>query len=425
MSKQITAKRTQRAIVGRDAWVYELSAPVHYEQRGEKLSTNYVVVLTFWNDDVGKPSVVIYPSDESGSILSYSELPGSHIGDADHEKAIREAGWTLDPKSVKRTTPSAEELRDCVGIHTHAPVNVPETVRAAAGPPHASEHAETEKPGVPTRAIVTNQGMMKGYWKVSVVDAEGREVEVVERVQSKKLAQQWADEINNRGSYTTGISGARYEQRLGQPLHQPTEREKEYQWGEAREDTAPVIYEAGAERGGKEHVTTTVVGEPGPKGDCLPWVRVTRDPERYEACLAQAQKIGPIDNSRKVYDLLVPMFAKEDQEILVVVLVDVRRQLRGVAEVHRGQRSSVGVSVADVLRVVITTGAEGFVLSHGHPSGKSSPSKADVELTKQIAEATKPYGKSITFIGHVVIGTGEYSEISASGEVSKAVKVKG
>jgi len=72
--------------------------------------------------------------------------------------------------------------------------------------------------GIPARAVASKQGMMKGYWKTVVVDDEGYEVEVVERVESKKLATEWAAEINKRGSYSTGLSGSRYQQPLGQPL---------------------------------------------------------------------------------------------------------------------------------------------------------------------------------------------------------------
>jgi hypothetical protein len=179
---------------------------------------------------------------------------------------------------------------------------------------------------------------------------------------------------------------------------------------EAREaDTVPVIYEPAS--------------EPAAAKDCLPWVRVTRDPERYESCLAKARKIGSVDNARKVYDLLYPALSKEDQEVLMVVLLDIRRQLRGVSEVHRGQRSRVGVGVTDVMRIVIASGAEAFVVCHGHPSGNSRPSDADVALTKSIEQACHPFGKDLTFLGHVVIGTKEFSEISPAGKVSKAYKM--
>lgn len=146
-------------------------------------------------------------------------------------------------------------------------------------------------------------------------------------------------------------------------------------------------------------------------GGCLPWVRVTRDPERYGACLAVAQKIGPITDARKVYDLLHEPLMKEDQEVFIVILCDVQGQLRGVTEVHRGGRSRVGVAVSDVMRVVLATGAEMYLVCHGHPSGKARPSEADRHLTKEIQKATKLYGSEITFVDHVVIGHKQFYSI--------------
>jgi DNA repair protein RadC len=178
-------------------------------------------------------------------------------------------------------------------------------------------------------------------------------------------------------------------------------------------ESVPVIYEAGV----REAIAPM-------QGECLPWVRVTRDPERYEACLANARKIGPIENSRKVYDLLSPALAKEDQEVLCVVLLDVRRQLRGVSEVHRGQRSRVSVGVTDIMRIVIASGAEAFVICHNHPSLRSTVSDADIQLTKSIEQACKPFGKDLTFLGHVVLGgMQEFSEIAPDGKVSKPYRV--
>jgi hypothetical protein len=141
---------------------------------------------------------------------------------------------------------------------------------------------------------------------------------------------------------------------------------------------------------------------------CIPWVKIARDPEKYEACLAQARALGPIKGDRKVYDLLAPALMKEDQEVFCVVLLDVRMQVRGVSEVHRGARSRVGVSVADVMRLVLREGAEGFVVVHNHPSGKGSPSKADEELTEAFRAAVKPYEPDVVFVDHIVIGAGEY-----------------
>jgi hypothetical protein len=156
---------------------------------------------------------------------------------------------------------------------------------------------------------------------------------------------------------------------------------------------------------------------------CLPWVKVAKDPARYEGCLARAQALGPIQTPEALYNLLAPTMEKEDQEIFVVVLLDIRFQLRGVAEVARGQRSRVGVGVNDVMRIVLVSGAEHFAVAHCHPSGKAKPSPADRDLTKAIEGATNvlnvpqggigaigPYSE-ITFLDHIVIGHGEYYSI--------------
>jgi DNA repair protein RadC len=150
------------------------------------------------------------------------------------------------------------------------------------------------------------------------------------------------------------------------------------------------------------------------KSGCVPWVKVTRDTERYEACIAEAAKHGPINTPTAVYKLLGETLSKEDQEVFLVILLDVHGNLRGVCEVARGQRSRVTVSPADVLRPVIAAGAEGYLVVHCHPSGKARPSKADRDLTQTIKDATKPYGREVTFIDHVVIGSKQYYSIAES-----------
>lgn len=142
--------------------------------------------------------------------------------------------------------------------------------------------------------------------------------------------------------------------------------------------------------------------------DALPWVKVSRDPERYQAAMKEARALGPIDNAQKVYELVGPALLKEDQETFIVILLDVRQQCRGVAEVHRGGRSRVAVSVVDVMRVVVASGAEGFVVVHNHPTTNATPSDADKDLTKSIERAAKMFDGDLTFIDHVICGDREF-----------------
>lgn len=130
----------------------------------------------------------------------------------------------------------------------------------------------------------------------------------------------------------------------------------------------------------------------------------------YEACLAEGAKLGPMRNPRRVYDLVSPAMAKEEQETFVVVPLDARYQLRGApVEVHRGAASSVQVSTQQVLRAVAMSGAASYVVCHNHPSGKCSPSRADQALTKHLEKSTKAvYGQEVLMVDHLIIGRGQY-----------------
>ena len=151
-----------------------------------------------------------------------------------------------------------------------------------------------------------------------------------------------------------------------------------------------------------------VVGGKAIAESCAPWVRVTRDPAAFQSCLVLAQKVGPIDDGKKVFEILSPYLAGEDQEVFLVVMTDIRDQLRGIAEVARGQRDKVLVDPADILRPVIITGASRFYCAHNHPSGNPDPSGKDKALTRQIAAATKTAAPDVEFRGHVVVGAKSY-----------------
>ena len=70
--------------------------------------------------------------------------------------------------------------------------------------------------------------------------------------------------------------------------------------------------------------------------------------------------------------------------------------------------------------MVVASGAESFVVSHGHPSGKCTPSSADRKLTELIRQAFKPLEADVTFMDHCVIGVGEYYSFADN----KTYKVK-
>jgi hypothetical protein len=151
-----------------------------------------------------------------------------------------------------------------------------------------------------------------------------------------------------------------------------------------------------------------VIGEAAPviaEGH-IPFRKVARDPAQHEADVKLAETYGPIKNPEKVYEVVGPMLQTEDQEVFLVLPLNLRGELKCAPyEVARGQRSRVSVGVEDVMRAVIDSGCEGFIVVHNHPSSKVKPSQADRQLTDQIKAAAKPFGSGVKFLDHVVIGS--------------------
>lgn len=75
---------------------------------------------------------------------------------------------------------------------------------------------------------------------------------------------------------------------------------------------------------------------------------------------------------------------------------------------QRGTIDHTPVYVREVVKRALELGATSIVLMHNHPSGDFSPSKADIDITNQVVNATRSVGISVH--DHVIISErGHYS----------------
>jgi DNA repair protein RadC len=152
---------------------------------------------------------------------------------------------------------------------------------------------------------------------------------------------------------------------------------------------------------------------------CLPWVRISRDPNRFRACLAKARAIGPMDDASAVYKLVGEHLAKEDQEVFLVILLDSQLHVRAISEIARGSRDRTAVSIPDALRVALVDGAMSMIVVHNHPSGEVRPSSSDEQLTAALKIACQKVG--LQLMDHVIVGAGRRRYYSFAAERNKAL----
>lgn len=135
---------------------------------------------------------------------------------------------------------------------------------------------------------------------------------------------------------------------------------------------------------------------------CRPFLVVRKDPERFAACNELADRIGPLNDPKKVIRLLEEAIGDELNEVFGVLTVDIHGRMKGMTETGRGEASSVMAPMIPTIRAALFSGGEGAILWHVHPSGvMAEPSKADKDTTKAFADAFETIGMPL--IDHIIV----------------------
>ena len=94
----------------------------------------------------------------------------------------------------------------------------------------------------------------------------------------------------------------------------------------------------------------------------------------------------------------------------MVLLLNVRKRVKGHQLVTIGTMDTMLIHAREVFRAAIVSCASAIVLMHNHPSGDSTPSEADIKVTRDLIRAGQLL--KIEVLDHVVIGTGNPSHSS-------------
>jgi len=136
---------------------------------------------------------------------------------------------------------------------------------------------------------------------------------------------------------------------------------------------------------------------------CRPFLTVQKDAERFAACNALADEIGPLDTPKKAFRLIEDAIGDEVNEVFGVVTLDLHLRMKSIAETGRGEPTSVMAPLVPTLQAALIDGAHAVVIFHCHPSGiEAEPSDADKETTKSFAEAFDTV--NVHLLDHVIVG---------------------
>ena len=92
----------------------------------------------------------------------------------------------------------------------------------------------------------------------------------------------------------------------------------------------------------------------------------------------------------------------EAKEQFRILFLDKRNQMIADEVQQEGTVDHTPVYVREVVKRALELSATAIVLVHNHPSGDPTPSRADIEMTKQIVDAAKPLG--VVVHDHIIVG---------------------
>ncbi len=91
------------------------------------------------------------------------------------------------------------------------------------------------------------------------------------------------------------------------------------------------------------------------------------------------------------------------KEAFVILILNTRRRILGHNLVALGGLDNVAVHPREVFRPVIVAAGSALILAHNHPSMDSSPSEADIRVTRDLVRAGQLL--KIEILDHVIVGS--------------------
>lgn len=116
-----------------------------------------------------------------------------------------------------------------------------------------------------------------------------------------------------------------------------------------------------------------------------------------------------IKNTADVAKLLMNDLKNEKREKVKLILLNAKNIVLKIKDISYGGTSSAQLSAKDILYEAIKIQAPKIILVHNHPSGDTTPSKSDYNITDQIYESANLMG--IELLDHVIIGNNTYESV--------------
>ena len=124
-----------------------------------------------------------------------------------------------------------------------------------------------------------------------------------------------------------------------------------------------------------------------------------------------------VSSPSDVYNQLESIFnlSNQAEEVLVMLVLDTKNKIIGAFEVSRGSLNSSIVHPREIFKRALLINGASIILGHNHPSGDTTPSKEDKEVTLKLKEGGKIL--EIELLDHIIVGDRGYTSLKGIGVI--------
>ncbi|MCT1400048.1 DNA repair protein RadC [Paenibacillus sp. p3-SID867] len=122
-----------------------------------------------------------------------------------------------------------------------------------------------------------------------------------------------------------------------------------------------------------------------------------------------------IQKPKDVYDYLQPELRYHTKEHFVCLFLNTKNRIISKETISIGSLNAAIVHPREVFKEAIKHCSASLICSHNHPSGDTTPSSEDINITKRLVAAGEIIG--IEVLDHVIIGDNQFYSLKEHGYI--------
>lgn len=119
-----------------------------------------------------------------------------------------------------------------------------------------------------------------------------------------------------------------------------------------------------------------------------------------------------INSTSDVAKILMPELRYEKIEKFCIIFIDSKNKVEKMKFYSDYNENFVNISLKTLFKDIVKQETSRILIAHNHPSGDPTPSKADINFTKELIKMAKVF--EIEVLDHIVIGDGVFISIMAN-----------